>query len=606
MLSKLDSIGYAGSVILLVILLWTGIVFSNSINNDFIASWDDKIYILENPYIKDFSLQGIKSIFNSFHAANYHPLTTLSWAVEYRLFGINPRVNHITNLAFHLLNTILVFCLIILLTRKVAVSAIVALFFAIHPLHVEAVSFISQRKDVLYTFFYLASLISYVHYVKDGKKTGLIGLSLVFFLLSLLSKSMAVTLPVILLLLDYYLGRPFSRRNILEKTPFFLLSLVFGIVAILSQRAFGAITDLPSFSLFERLFLVTHSFLFYIVKLFAPVNLSAMYCYPTRSAGGTLPLQYYLAPVVILFLALVVLKSHRLRKDLVFGIGFFLVTISPVLQAIPVGAAIVAERYSYVPYVGLFFIISQFSFRILAETRQNVKALQLIVVIILVAYAMSCSIATWRRNKVWKNSFTLWSDVIKKNPSVTVAYYNRGVVRFNTKDYQGAISDYSKAIQLKPDYATAYNNRGEAKTHLQDFDGALNDLDMAIALNPDYSHAYYERGNVKHRLKDYRGAADDFSKTIALKPDHVNAYLKRANSRSRLRDYKGAINDLNKVIQLRPDGATAYNNRGIAKAVLGDYKTAINDFNMAIQLEPDYQEAYDNRQRAESRLDRHE
>jgi len=602
MLGQLKSRGYSGSLILLVILLWTGISFSNSIKNDFIASWDDKVYILDNHQIKEFSLQSIQSIFSTFHAANYHPLTTFSWAIEYRLFGINPTINHITNLAFHLLNTFLVFHLIILLTRNISSSAIVAFFFAMHPMHVEAVSFISQRKDVLYTCFYLASLISYVYYIKDGQRTVIMAVSFLFFGLSLLSKSMAVTLPMILLLLDYYLERPFSWRCIIEKTPFFALSLVFGILALLSQRAFGAITNLPAFSLFERVFLVSYSFLFYILKLFAPLNLSAMYYYPTRSADGLLPVEYYLAPVVTLLIIWGIFKAKRFRKELLFGLGFYLVTISLVLQIIPVGSAIVAERYTYVPYIGLFLIIGQFYSALAGNTWQSGKTTRRVLLWVLIGYAAFFTVTTWHRNTVWENSLTLWSDVIEKNPLTTVAYYNRGVARFNMADFRGAIDDYSKALELKPDYTVAYNNRGESKAQLQNHEGAIEDFNEAAKLKPDYTKAYFNRANTKNRLKNYAGAVDDFSKAISIRPDYVDAYFGRANSRSRLKDYEGAVSDLSKVIELRRDSAVAYNNRGIARAILGNYREAVDDFNTAIQLKPNYKEANDNLERARSRV----
>ena len=593
---------HAGSLALVAVLLLTIIVFSNSVQNGFINTWDDDVYILDNDYIRDFSLQGIRSIFTTFYAANYHPFTTLSWAIEYRLFGLNPSAYHATNLAFHLLNTILVFRLILLLTRRTEAATIVALFFAIHPLHVESVSFLSQRKDVLYAAFYLGSVISYIHFIKKDEKFLFMIMSLLFFLFSLLSKSMAVTLPLLLLLVDYYLKRPFTRKGAYQKIPFFVLSLIFGIVAILSQKAYGAITHLPSFSLLEKIFLVSYSFVFYIFKLFAPFNLSAMYYYPTKSPGGMLPLEYYMAPVVIALIIWGVLRTDNFRKELILGLGFYLITISLVLQVIPVGSAIVAERYTYVPYIGLFLIIGQFCSAVVSNAWQASKNIKLPLLVILIAYTVFLSVATWHRNKVWQDSFTLWSDVIQKNPVVSVAYYNRGVGKFNLKDYQGAINDYNKTIQLQPDYAEAYHNRGEAKVQLQDYAGAIEDLTTAIALKPQYADAYFTRAKAKNKLKDYEGAIDDFTKTLDLKPDQTDAYFDRANSRSRIQDYEGALKDLSRVIAFRPDSAVAYNNRGIVRAILGDYENAINDFNRAIRLRPDYKEARDNRERAKSYL----
>jgi tetratricopeptide (TPR) repeat protein len=590
------------TIILAALLFLTVLVFSNAINNDFIDTWDDHVYLLDNHYIKDFSPSGVKAIFSTFYAANYHPLTTLSWLVEYRLFGLNPLGYHLSNLAFHLLNTMLAFHLILLLTGKKETSTIVALFFAIHPLHVETVSFLSQRKDLLYTSFYLASLISYVHHIKGTSKCACSIASLLFFLLSLLSKSMAVTLPVLLLLIDYYRERPFTWRSVYSKTPFFILSLVFGITAILSQKAYGAIIDLPAYSVLERVFLASYACVFYILKLFAPFDLSAMHYYPARSASGVLPLEYYLAPVVIILVIWGVFKTGKFRRELVFGLGFYLITISLVLQVIPVGSAIVAERYTYVPYLGLFFIIGQFYSATAANTWRFARKMKPVLLSVLIGYAVLFSVTTWHRNKVWKNSFTLWSDVINKNPLVTVAYYNRGVAKFNAKDFSGAADDYSKAIQLKPDYAEAYRNRGESRARLQNYAGAVEDFDRAIAVNPDDAEAFFNRGNAKNRLKDYAGALADFDKYLLMKPDHVDAYFNRAKSKNALRDYEGVVRDLSKVIELSPNNAVAFNNRGIARAILGDYEGAAKDFNRAIQTRPDYKEAHDNLKRARSYL----
>jgi tetratricopeptide (TPR) repeat protein len=590
------------TLILAAILLLTTLAFSNTFQNGFINTWDDHVYLLENPYIRDFSLQGIRSIFTTFHAANYHPVTTLSWAIEYRLFGLNPSVFHITNLVFHLLNTILVFRLILMLTRKTDTSSIVALFFAIHPLHVETVSFLSQRKDVLYAFFYLASLISYVHSMKGNSKLAFFIASLLFFLLSLLSKSMAVTLPVLLLLMDYYSGRRFTWRSGWSKIPFFALALVFGIVAILSQKAYGAIIDLPAFSALERVFLVSYACLFYIFRMFVPFNLSAVHLYPARSAGGMLPLEYYLAPLLILMILWGVFKAGKFKKELVFGLGFYLITISLVLQILPVGSAIVAERYTYVPYIGLFFVVGQFYSATATSAGRPTGRMRPVFLSLLIGYAVLFSVTTWRRNEVWKNSFTLWSDVISKNPSATVAYYNLGVARFNAKDFRGAIDDYSRAIELKPDYAEAYNYRGESKLLLQDDQGALADFDRAIVLKPDNAEAYKNRGDTRNRLKDYEGAVADFTRALSIKPDDGDAYFRRAKSKSRLKDYEGTIGDLSKVIELSPRNAVAYNNRGIARAILGAYMDAMNDFNRAIQLKPDYKEARDNLERVKPHL----
>jgi tetratricopeptide (TPR) repeat protein len=582
-------------------IVLTIVVFHNSLRNAFINSWDDHVYIIANEYLRDLSAQGIKSIFTSFYAANYHPLTTLSWAVEYTLFGLEPTYYHATNLFLHVVNVLLVFRLMQWLAESLEVATIVALFFAVHPLHVEAVCFVSQRKDLLYSVFFLGALISYVRHVRRNVHYRYLLVALFFFVLSLLSKSMAVTLPVVLLLIDYYLKRKFTRSTLFEKIPFFLLSFAFGIMAILSQKTYAAITTLPSFSLFERIFLVSYGAVFYLVKLVAPFSLSAFYTYPEKTKG-MLPIEYYMAPVVIIILCFLVYRTKAFRRELFFGLSFFAITISLVLQIVPVGSAIVAERYTYVPYIGLFFLYGQCYRRISEKKVHRLVKLKSVMVVLLAVFTVVFSAISWQRTKVWADSFTLWSDVIKKYPQTTVAYYNRGVTKFNTGDYQGAVKDYDLAVSLNPAYAEAFNNRGEAKEKQGNYEGAIDDYNSALSSNPDYIGAYLNRAQAKVMLKDYGAAIEDYGKVIQRMPYDSHAYIERANLKSKLKRYEEAITDLNKVIGLDPDRVVAYNNRGIAKAILKDYQGAMQDFNQAIRLKPDYREARKNRDRVESYL----
>ena len=222
-----------GSVLVLAgIILLTLIVFSNSIGNNFVTNWDDKGYLMDNGYIKVITPESIKAIFHSYYNGNYHPLTTISYALEYKFFGFNPKPFHIDNLIIHLLNIVLVFVLMQLLMGRIEASCIAALFFGIHPMHVESISWISERKDVLYTFFYLGALINYIYYLRaEHKKKRYFVMALVLFGLSLLSKSAAISFPVLLLLIDYYHDRKFDKKIVLEKLPFLSFSVAFGRAA---------------------------------------------------------------------------------------------------------------------------------------------------------------------------------------------------------------------------------------------------------------------------------------------------------------------------------------------------------------------------------------
>jgi len=508
------------------ILLLTAIVYSNSIGNGFVL-WDDDVYIYYNPLIRDLSLQGIKKIFISNYTDNYTPLTYFTNAIEYKFFGLNPKAYHFFNLVFHLLNVWLVFQLISFLIktqsasnnyslithRSSLVPAFVALFFAIHPMHVESVAWATERKDVLYSFFFLLSLI---YYIKEGNKNYL--LSILFFLLSCLSKLMAVTLPLVLILIDYYKNKfqISNFKSLIKYIPFITISIILGITAMYtSNRDSGVGIDaIPDFSFLDRIFLASYAVLFYIFKLFVPINLSAIYPFPIKE-NGIFPIEYYVAPIIILLIFWGIFKLKNYRKEVAFGMLFFLITISIVLQFIPNGKGVVAERYTYIPYIGFFFCFAH----TLSKIEGKIKSY---LTIILIGYAIIFSILTYQRNKVWKDTLTLFSDVIEKNPTIALAYNQRGFARQLEQDYAGAMQDYSQAISI----------------------------------NPNYTEAYINRGTVKHLQQDYHGAIVDYTEVIRIKPTDVDAYFNRANDRANINDMKGACEDWRMAAELGDAQAT--------------------------------------------------
>ena len=267
------------------ILLTTIIVYSNSLNNGFVK-WDDDKYVCNNEDIRQLDGQSIHRFFTTNYLRMYQPVTMISYALDYKMGELNALTYHRTNFIFHLLNVLLVFYVIFLLTKQSAIAAISALFFGIHPLHVESVAWISERKDLLYSFFYLGSLITYILYRKRNNSYKFYVLSILFFLLSLFSKSAAVTLPLILVLTDYYLSNKLAFKNNLDKIPFFVLSVVFGVVSLISQRVIGSDWDyVIGYTLLDRLFMGAYAFTFYIVKSIFPFGLSAIHPLPLKPAG---------------------------------------------------------------------------------------------------------------------------------------------------------------------------------------------------------------------------------------------------------------------------------------------------------------------------------
>src|SRR3989339_477012 len=442
------------NILIFFILSVTLVSYIPSLKNDF-TNWDDGVLVKDNRKIRDLSFENIKNIFTSYNVGLYDPMFSLSLALEYKFFKLNPRVYHTTNLTLHLLNCLLVFWLMFLLTKNNFVSFFVSLLFGIHPLHVESVAWISERKDVLYSFFYLGSIISYLYYVKNKDKKYYV-LGLFTFVLSLMSKTMAVTLPLVLLLIDYIKqsshpepqAKDLSiRKKIIEKLPFFVLSLIFGIITIFAQRSIKNIKEGQVLTFFDIVFNVCNELIFYITKLFLPLNLSAVYPFLER-IGGMFSKIFSISPIIIIILVLAVYFSKKHTKKIIFGSLFFLLTLLPVLNIIPIGRVIPADRYTYIPFLGLFYILGEGIFYFYTQKTQNI--IRVLILVLLIAVIPILSYLTYQRCKVWKDSLTLMSDVIKKYPdTVTVSYNNRGNSYRDNKEYTRAIADYTPIMRSR-------------------------------------------------------------------------------------------------------------------------------------------------------------
>ncbi len=336
-------------------LLLTLLVYFPSLINGF-TNWDDNEYI-NNPFVNNLSLAGVVKTFSIYFSGNYHPLTLISLGLDHMIGGNNPFIYHFTNLLLHLLNTLLVFLLVKRLTQNNLLALLTFILFGVHTLHVESVAWVSERKDVLYSFFYLASLIIYTSYA-SGRKGVFYGLSILFFLLSLLAKGQAIMLVVILPLIDYVKGRKwFSLKVLSEKIPFFLLSLLFILIAFRAQESANAI-DYSYFTRPERFAFASFGMAQYLIKSILPLGLSAYYPYPPRLLSGGIPSFYWL---YIISLPIFLTGSYFLFKRsriYAFGLCMFFLNLLPLLQLIPVGGAMMADRYFYMPSVGLLLCLA--------------------------------------------------------------------------------------------------------------------------------------------------------------------------------------------------------------------------------------------------------
>lgn len=592
-----------------LIVLVTIILYLPATRNGW-TNWDDTGYVLENNQIKNLNTNTAKEFFTTTQVmGNYHPLTLLSLAIDWKFSNDNAKTFHITSLVFHLLNTILVYFFVLLLLKNAPVAAIVSLLFAIHPAHTESVAWVSERKDVLYVFFYLISMCMYLFYVKSKTITTYM-LCLFAFVLSLLSKGQAVTLPVALLLIDYFMNRKWEWKVLLEKLPFFLLSLLFGLLAVNAQALNKSIADVQFYTVSERIVFTAYALFSYLYKSVWPVPLSAFYPYPIKEFGWLV----WASPVLLLLIASLVAFRFRKNRLLLFGLGFFLVNIILLLQVLPVGAALMADRYTYLSYLGLFIIVAQLFLHFYSTNKSN----RLIALVLLFSLFIFYGVLAADRIKVWKNSETLWRDTLKKYKTIPSAYNNLGsylqknnrteeafvafneAIRLQEKfpealinrsailRTQGktreSIEDCNKALTYSPDNIEALTNRGIAYSIAGVHDSAFRDFSRILELAPDHYKSYGNMGN----LFDMRGMTDSalwaYTRAIEINKNYFDCYGNRSRTFLKINKFDEALNDINIVISEFPDNGKFYTQRVEIYVAKNDFENALKDAEKAQQL----------------------
>ncbi len=505
------------------ILVVTFLAYFPSLKGGF-TNWDDHVYLTRNLKVRDLSGENVKSIFTSFHGDLYVPLTLFSFSLEYRLFGLDPRVYHTTNLLLHLANTLLVFWLVLLLSRRLGVSLIAALLFGVHPIHVESVAWITERKDVLYAFFFLGSLIAYLYYLRK-QAGGYYYLSLFLFFISLLPKAQGLCLPLVLLLFDYFLGRKLDRRTLFEKAPFFGLAAVFLIIAFIGQTAAGRFSEGELFAGPLNPLFGVFSLVFYLVKLCLPVGLSSIYPFPYLGAGGRIPLLFLPAPFILAAVVIGAVFSGRYGKKVIFAFLFFLFNVLLVLQFVPTGSAIAADRYMYIPSIGFFYLAGEFYSWLYRRKSGRVKAV-LSAALISIAVLLSC--LTWLRCGVWRDSETLWGDVLKKYPESPIGRINLGSVFLRQGRLEEAVLHFNRALKARPDSAQIHYNLGCALDRQGGFEGAIRHYRQAIEISPDYREAHNNLGVVLGMRGREEEAIVHYRQALRIDPDYGEAHYNLA------------------------------------------------------------------------------
>lgn len=542
------------------------------------TNWDDPVYVTKNPLVRELSVGSIKKIFGSFLLDGYQPLAILSFSLEYQLFGKNPRGYHLTNLLLHLSNCLLVFWLVFLLSNSAAVSCLVALLFGVHPLQAETVAWISERKGLLCGFFLFSSLIGYLLYLRrtgaSARKMYLA--SLICFLLALFSKATAVTMPFLLLALDYYQKRRKDRMLFLDKAPYLALSLIFSFVAVAAHYSGTRVRE-PLAPVAAIALNAIKAVVFYLKKIFFPLPLSALY--PASEIERVVVLAF---PVLAIIAVFFLIRKKALSRETVFGAGFFLIALLPVLQFMKVGKSPVADRYLYIAIVGVLYPCV---FRLVRFWQgAYAKQVKILSAAVLVCATAFFSFLTFQRVRVWHDDFSLWNDVLSKF-QVSYAYTNRGEAYYIGRDLENAFSDFNEAIRLNPQDGPAFVNRGHVFFVRKDYPAAISDYTQALKINPKVSNVHYWQGDALMKMNDCETAIDSFSRALMIYPEYTEAYKKRGICYLSLGKYQSAVSDFSEVIKRSPFAAEVYLKRAEAYQGLNETARAASDLEKAKGLE---------------------
>jgi len=550
-------------------ILTAVIILFPTLNADF-TNWDDNKFIVNNPYIKDISAENFSGMYDD------NPGTSLfsfmSWSIEYELFELNPTAFHATNLILHIICVILVFQFIYLLCNQLHVSFFTTLFFVVHPMHVEAVAWITGRSWLFCTAFCLATFIYYIKYYKERKQRYFL-ISLGFYGLALLSQGAAMSLAPLLLMIDFLFKRKLDKKLILEKLPYLIMAILL-LIFTLSIRHQSNVT-VQVLTLFDRILTASYSFVFHFYKLFWPTDLTPFYPI-VQKVNGQMPgfLYYYFGIAIGLTgLAIASIKKTRLIG---FGFGFFLMTVLPLIRLVPVNSQyLMADRYTYMAHLGMIFcavmganeLIKTKSFKSYKNSILGIG----IILIGLLAYQSN------GYAKVWNDSISLWSRVLEVYPNVHTAYYNRANKYSALKEYPKAVADFTSAINVDPKHYGSWNNRGFAYNLMKLYDKAAADYTAAAKLEPDNPEVYYNRGIAYGQNGFNDKALTDLNKAIELKSDYTQAYNNRGIVLSMKGFHERALADFNKSIQLESNNGNAYINRAMAYFSLKQYEQALKD-----------------------------
>jgi len=612
--------------------LLTLAVFWSAARCDFV-NYDDPDYVTSNPHVQSgLTWDNVRWAFTTGHASNWHPLTWLSHMLDCQWFGQDPAAHHLVNVAFHIANTVLLFLLLRRMTGAHWGSAFVAALFAVHPLHVESVAWISERKDVLSTFFLLLTLVAYTRFVElsrpqpppnatpsikpkpkaarhsgppstpqapavaaQGSSRLYYFLSLTGFALGLMSKPMLVTTPFLLLLLDYWpldrlrftaKGAPFKEisRLTLEKVPFLAMSLLSCVVTYLVQQHGGAVST--SLSLAQRLSNALVSYCRYLGKTLWPEDLSVLYPHP-----GQWPLwQVLLAGAVIAALTVAVMLWARRRPYLPVGWFWFLGTLVPVIGFVQVGIQSMADRYSYVPAIGLFLMVAWGVPECLPALPRRGSALAGAAALVLVL----CAFLTGRQIAFWRNSETLFRRATQVTSKNFLAYNNLGFYLAGHGKVNEAMEDYRQALAINPLYEDALNNLGYSLAGLKRHAEAIPLYEAALRIRPNHVEVHNNLGNALSEVGRLPEAIQHYRFVLKQQPDHADAHNNLGIALAMQGKLEEALEHFRAAIRFRPNYASAHSNLGNGLAAQHKFDEAITEYQESLRVNPKDPQAHNN------------
>ncbi len=512
----------------------TALAFSPVVTHGFVLSWDDDSHVVGNRFIRSLAPQRVRAIFTSTVCNTYIPLTVLSFALEYRFGGLDPFIYHLNNLILHLGVTGLVFLFVRRCGYSLFVSFLAALLFGVHPLHVESVAWVSERKDVLFAFLYMLALIAYQKYLAGGARLALF-FSFLFGYGSLLAKPMAASLPAVMALYDWFVRRRVTWGVVFEKISLALLMApALWITFSLNRQPFFLFSG-------KTVLTWTWCFMFYLRAFLFPARLLPYYVFPGPVSWTNWHCVLPFFSLVLFAGAVWVFRRHRV---FVFAALFYAASILPVLRVDPAHSlTVVADRFMYLPSLGLCFVFAAAAERVFLKAK-SIRGARLVLAGTLAALFLALSLKTYAQSQIWRDDDSLWQDTIRRYPCAVYPYYARASANAQKGLGSRALQDYNKVLELNPRFASAYNDRGLVWFQQGRWDTALDDLNRAVVLAPDRAVYYLNRGYLYEMMKRPAEALRDYTRALQLDPQEVRAHVRRAEIyRSQGREDAAALED---------------------------------------------------------------